>query len=40
MKQPMEALTDHAHFISACLRNSLQSAALWPNGFRLRAPYR
>lgn len=32
MKQSMEALIDHAHFISAWLRNPLQTGALWPSG--------
>lgn len=32
MKQPMEDLADHAHFIGAWLRNPLQTGALWPSG--------
>ncbi len=32
MKQPMEGLADHAHFIGAWLRNPLQTGALWPSG--------
>ena len=32
MKQSMEDLIDHAHFIGAWFRNPLQTGALWPSG--------